>query len=275
MVRFLHLSAALLFTAACERAAPRPATQASEGAEPAVVGVASPQSDADTGRREPLHTISVADAPPGLPPRFSRPPGACTGEMHTSFDYVREPRFLDERERFRADSLVTRRSETLRIRTNQGLDLIFRDCRADSGDMYVQYVYYGRGPGARGHVLERRFYEGGDWLWIDDSTGVEESLASAPHFAPDSAHFAVANVDLHGSYTPNVFEVWEVRGSRIVRVVDVALGEQSGARDPVWISSREVRASRVELDSNSDEAVRGTLRASHTRGRWVVDDVRP
>ena len=172
-------------------------------------------------------------------------------------------------------SLVARNAETLRIRTRAGLDLSFRDCRADSGEMNVRYVYHGRGPGARGHLIERGFYEGGDWLWVDDSTGVAESLTRAPTFAPDSAHFAVANVDLDAGYSPNVFEVWEVRGSSIVRVLDVALGERSGASDPIWISAREVRAQRVELDANSDEAVRGTLRASHSRGRWVVDSVPP
>lgn len=226
-------------------------------------------------QRTPPVPLVVADAPQGLPPHFARDPGPCVGEMHEPFDYAGESRFVVERSRFAGDSTVARASETLRIQVRAGLTLIFRDCRADDGAMNVRYVYRGRGPNARGHLIERGFYEGGGWLWVSDSTGQETSFAAEPLFSQDSAHFAVANVDLEAGYTANVFEVWSVRGSEVSRVATVPLAENTGARNATWRDAANLRAERVELDGGGNEVVRMVLLARNRNGRWTVDSAPP
>ena len=228
--------------------------------------------------------IATADTPAASAPlpTYAHPPAACTGVMFPPFDYRGDSLFVAERVAMAAAGAVTREGPELRIVPGalggRNLPALrFRDCRADDGEMNVRFVYQGTGPAGRGHLLLRGHYEGADVLWVSDRTGVETVLPVLPVFAPDGAHFVIANADLEAGYTPNVFELWAVRGSDITRVVAVPMPATAGAAAPVWEDAGAVRADLVEAGGTpaGSTASRRALRLRRRGERWVLDTIPP
>lgn len=240
-----------------------------------IVSAACLRDSGQTPEHSPVVQLAASDSTPALQQDTYTTAPACIGDTLAAFDYAGDSVYIAERERYSRSASVERDAGELRITLRNGVILRLPDCRVDNGDRYISFRYLGTGPGGRGFLVEEGYYESSVIAWINDSTGNRTSLAAPPAYSRDSAYFAIANADLEAQYTPNLFEIWAVRGSDIVRVLNLPLGDHYGAEDPRWTEPRTVIVDRVELDSTWRLAVNARLRAVEGLGQWQVDTLPP
>src|SRR6185312_2095026 len=83
-----------------------------------------------------------------------------------------------------------RRGERLRLKLSGGRILTLRsrpeNCELDNVDRCVNYRFIVDLPSRHAFLVDKGYYEGGDILLIDDTTGRSTILPGLPIFGPDS-----------------------------------------------------------------------------------------
>src|SRR4051812_11990663 len=104
---------------------------------------------------------------------------------------------------------VQRVGLTLRIGTDGRTELVDD---TTEGDGYTRYRYHGYLAPLRSHVVEVRFYEGGNYQLIPISGGAGTVISAAPQPSPSGRRFATAVSDIESDYDPSGIEIWEMNG---------------------------------------------------------------
>ncbi len=165
---------------------------------------------------------------------------------------------------------ASRDGGTLRLTLSNNRQLAFVDCNAQS-ESWLQHEYHGLDAVGRGHLIAVSYYEGGVTQWVHAASGSVLSLASAPVFAPDGQHFAVANADLEAGYTDNVFAIYRVTDTGAEEVFREAGGDEYGAATPVWTNADTVTFTRVHRASTPGQLLHLAVTAMRDGDSWRVD----
>lgn len=134
------------------------------------------------------------------------------------------------------------------------------------GDRYgvgsVSHSYLGYLPALAQHLLEIQYYEGGDFLLVDATTGRRQEIPSLPRVSPDGRRFAVFSSAMD-TYASNALQIWRASetGLRLEWEAGIGRGDDAGVRggdgaewgprDVIW-TDRE--ALRVYLEVSGDRA---------------------
>ena len=122
-----------------------------------------------------------------------------------------EPRLL-------AAGRAERHGDDLVLIPAHGKRLSFTDHKlaCESGDEdCIGFALMGEFPKSNAWVVQRFFYEGGDFLLIDARSGRQTKLNGMPFFSPDGGSFLVTPYDEEGD-APNNLEIWRRDGDGAV-----------------------------------------------------------
>lgn len=180
------------------------------------------RSSADSVAAAPTDSAATAAAAssgsPSTPDHaaYARLRATVCDTMTNSFDCARaiEGRQLEDAED------AWRHGDTLRLALATGDTARFVD--QPGGQARSEYYsYQDAWPDAGLILLQKQYYEGSEYLLVDDSTGSRTRLPDWPLRSPDGRHFAVLSLDLVAGYGPNTLQVW-------------AMGEEGGEPERVW-----------------------------------------
>ena len=189
--------------------------------------------------------------------------------------------YLERREEYAAERLlavaergrVSRAGGVLTLQLAGGRRVSLADTIVDGG-AFRRFVYAGHLRDLGVHVVEVTFYEGGEYRVFHDRTGQEVTLAGAPIPSPDGTRFAVASVDLHAGYDPNVLEVWRVTPAGMTREYAIDGGDRWGPADVSWDGFARLRFVQERLADSVDggeDTVRTPSSLVRVEGRWGVE----
>ena len=105
---------------------------------------------------------------------------------------------------------VARSGDTLmlRLRTGDTVRLADRSSGEHPVRTYHSYQDHWAEPGL--YVIRKQYYEGSEFLLVDDSTGTKTRLPAWPVRAPSGGRFAVFSLDLVAGYGPNTLQIWTI-----------------------------------------------------------------
>lgn len=153
----------------------------------------------------------------------------------------------------RAGQAVERRGDTLLVRPTHGPEVRLATDTTDA-DRWVIYRYQGFLPDVGQHLVAAGFYEGGEYLLVDRTTGRRVDVPARPVVSPGGQRFVVASLDLEAGYGPNRIAVWRITAGGPMLEWSLDGGTAWGARDPVWITDDELHFTRVHAETSYEDA---------------------
>jgi hypothetical protein len=111
-------------------------------------------------------------------------------------------------------------------------------------------------------LLHRQYYEGDDYLLIQDTSGRQSELQDLPVISPDKSRLVTASNGISGGYNANGVQIWQLTkdGAVLEQSFDVKGWAPS---DPVWTNNEEIRLVKTFPGSHKKETV--VLRFSQQR----------
>ena len=138
---------------------------------------------------------------------------------------------------------ATRQGDTLFLALETADTVTLVDDSVEAGEVtYYSYQDHWRGDagGAGWFVVQKQYYEGSEYLVINDSTGERTTIPNRPLLAPDRERFAVLSLDLEAGYGPNVLQVWSLGGDGPERVWQTE-PDAWGPADGDWADATTLR----------------------------------
>jgi hypothetical protein len=89
-------------------------------------------------------------------------------------------------------------------------------CDADDAHHCTGFALMGDFPKSNAWVVQQFYYEGGDFLLVDDRSGRQIRLNGTPFFSSDGGRFLIAPYDDENDVGPNNLEIWRRDGDGAV-----------------------------------------------------------
>jgi hypothetical protein len=169
---------------------------------------------------------------------------------------------------------VARDTSHLTLRLLSGDSLVLSDSVVEGwGGRSYTYCDYLRAIGY--HFIHVQYWEGGDYLLVDATSGKSTYIPGVPAISPDGERFVVTSVDLEAGYGPTTVQVWKLRpDSPMLEWQLDPLSLQEGApTDSLWgisaarwVSPTLIHARREYLQSRLGELVV----IKHTAAGWAL-----
>jgi hypothetical protein len=134
-----------------------------------------------------------------------------------------------------AGGKVSRDRFQLRIQLPAGRTVVLRD-DTTAGMPYIRHRYTAYLKRIRSHLIELRRYEGGSYLLVDDSTGIQTRIPGVPVISPNVKRFVSMSFDMGAGYDPNLIEVWNVEARKPRKEFSFE-SESLGPSDAAWRDS--------------------------------------
>ena len=171
-----------------------------------------------------------------------------------------------------------RQGNRLILATTQGKPANFRDnaeaCGKGDVQHCVMFALTGVFPKSHAWVVEKFYYEGSDFLLVDDRSARQTKLNGMPVFSGDGGEFLVAPFDDEADVGPNNIEIWRRDGDSAVLEWAHPF-RQAYAEDPALPSLYTVRVTRwrgdrIDLALATERPVVGHWTGALTRngGAW-------
>lgn len=156
----------------------------------------------------PAHLLSPAPARAESDPRDTDPKTA-EGWDPSERDALEKPLLAASARPPAPGPRAWREGRILFLRTD-GSPLLRSFADVASGDLWEIYSYRGRLVDSPYHRIEVGSYEGGDFLLVDERSGLHLAVDADPVLSPDGRHFASASFDLEAGFVANRVSIWRV-----------------------------------------------------------------
>ncbi|RYU83842.1 hypothetical protein [Hymenobacter persicinus] len=141
---------------------------------------------------------------------------------------------------------VVRRRGQLLITLDNGKVVRLTNHDGDNPDTYAQYRFYGRIPALQSWLVEVTGWENGHTLLIEQTTGKQTRLWSAPVLAPDQLHFVTHKSGFIFD-DDNGLQYWAIRGHAPVKLWEYQL-ESWGPEEVRWINNTSIAIRQQRAD---------------------------
>ncbi|HKZ03297.1 MAG TPA: hypothetical protein VI750_06505 [Pyrinomonadaceae bacterium] len=164
---------------------------------------------------------------------------------------------------------VKRAGSSLRLQLRSGRSVSLRDFqkRGDEASV-VKYSFrdYLRDLGY--FLIHRQFYEGDDYLMIQDTTGRRYELQNVPVVSPDKRRLVTASNGISGGYNANALQIWRLtlRGMVLEQTIEP---NDWGPSDAEWIDNLTIRVMKNLPVSGESEAPKSDVTLRFRR-RWQI-----
>jgi hypothetical protein len=136
--------------------------------------------------------------------------------------------------------MVTRQGERLNFKLRTGGSLTLENSgNADDGSA-TKYSFRDHLPEIGYYLVHCQYYEGSEYLMINDRSGKRFKLQQIPAVSPDRRRIATASAGLFGCCGPNAVQVWRVTSGGLVleQTIEPKGWEPSDAE---WVDNRTIR----------------------------------
>jgi hypothetical protein len=166
-------------------------------------------------------------------------------------------------------SNLRRDGKTVRFEIAGGKTIQFND--HDQFDP-VSYSYVGLLESPALHVIERQYFEGSSFLFVDDRSGARTDSPGLPVPSPSGSRIVVTSIDLEAGYGPTVIAIWRLEPHGLVQEYfhDLAAANW-GPTNPRWVDDTSVAFRREGLGSVDVGSAELRLRG----GIWVLTESKP
>jgi hypothetical protein len=113
----------------------------------------------------------------------------------------------------RSESKAIHRGDILTIHTRS--KVVSFEGRPNAGDQTVLNTYLGFLDGIGYHLVNRRLWEGDDFVLVSDVSGEQTPMSAIPHASPSRKR--VVSVSASEAYNPNEIVVWLVTPERLTQ----------------------------------------------------------
>lgn len=165
---------------------------------------------------------------------------------------------------------VNRSGGQLRLKLTNGRWHTIRDFqRRNDEASTIKYSFRDYLPDIGYFLVHRQFYEGIDYLMIDERNGRRFALQELPVVSLDRQRLVTASNGIIGGYSPNSVQIWRVTRSGLV-LEQTIRPRGWGPSDAKWIDNQTIDLTKTfpaanESGSTSTEHVRLVL-----SGRWQI-----
>jgi hypothetical protein len=164
--------------------------------------------------------------------------------------------------------LAVRTRNGLRVRLRNGMWLTVKDFQkkgVEASVLKFSFRDYLRDIGY--FLLHRQYYEGDDYLLIQDTTGNKFELQDVPVISPDKQRLVTASNGISGGYNANGVQIWLLTRRGVV--LEQSFEPKGWApSNAVWTDNLGIRLVKTYPGSGDKEAVE--LRFSR---RWQMEPV--
>ncbi|OGC85492.1 MAG: hypothetical protein A2142_07545 [candidate division Zixibacteria bacterium RBG_16_48_11] len=156
---------------------------------------------------------------------------------------------IENRQLKKHSSYVWRSGDTLALKLESGDTLLLKNDRVDGEGTTVHYLrHYCRDLGY--FLVYRGYYEGFDYLLINDRTGKQTTLREIPVLSPDARRLVTTVTDLVADYLVNGIQIWRFTDHDLVLEWSFDSGGLIGYSNAVWADSATIGLYRVEWEGH-------------------------
>lgn len=164
---------------------------------------------------------------------------------------------------------VMRAGGQLRLKLGNGRWHTIRDYqRANDEASTIKYSFRDYLTDIGYFLIHRQFYEGIDYLMIDERNGRRFVLQELPVVSPDRRRLVTASNGIIGGYSPNAVQIWRVTKSGLVLEQTIRMRDW-GPSDARWIDNQTIDLTKTfpTVDESGMRTERVKLILS---GRWQI-----
>jgi len=184
-----------------------------------------------------------------------------------------------------AKDLAERKGDDLLLKPSGAPPITFTDHKAacDNGDAdhCDGFAFMGAFAKPRAMVVQQFFYEGSNFIFVDEASGKRIRLAAMPVFSPDGQRFLVAPYDLENDIGPNNLEIWRRDGDGAVlewaHTLAQTHSEDPSLPLPYQVKVRSWSGDRIALSLFTDVPEKRQWRGTLVRegGNWKLSAKSP
>lgn len=130
------------------------------------------------------------------------------GEARAEDLYAEEPKLMHS-----LGSRAERQAGVLTLHTRGG-DVSFRDisCEVTDANSCMRHRLVAYDPNHAAYAVRRNYYEGYDYEWVSETTGISVRIAGLPNYSPSGRTFVV--VEANEAYSFNGIQVWRTESGK-------------------------------------------------------------
>jgi hypothetical protein len=167
-------------------------------------------------------------------------------------------------------SAASRAGTNLQLKLRNGRSLPFKDFQKQGDEAsVVKYSFRNYLQDIGYFLLHRQFYEGNDYLMIQDTNGRKFELQDLPVISPDKLRLVTASNGISGGYNANAVQIWRL--SKGGMVLEQTISPKGwGPSDAEWTDNLTIRVSKSLPVTGESEAPKATA-TLRFRGRWRLE----
>jgi hypothetical protein len=143
-----------------------------------------------------------------------------------------------------------------------------KNIEGDAGVWYT-FIEYMKEYGY--YLIARSYYEGGDYIMINEKTGKETAINSLPIVSPDKSRFAIATMGGEAGYIPDEIQVYRFSDTDII--VEYKCDKMDwGPSDIQWIGNNKLKVLKNVTDESGTYGVIPPIPVKLVRSanKWVL-----
>lgn len=145
------------------------------------------------------------------------------------------------------DTSVKRVGDTLFLPIDNGNPVAMGNNNEDDGDAYVKFFYEGFMPEINCYCIRAGYYEGGDYVLLNRTTGTNIHVWGKPLMSPDKKQLICTSYDLEAGFIPNGYQLLGYNNGKL-EVLGEATLDEWGPGQVQWLDNNTLVAEHVKPD---------------------------
>lgn len=169
---------------------------------------------------------------------------------------------------------VARKGKALHLQLRDGKNLTVADTQPADEASIVKYSFRDYLSEIGYFLLHRQYYEGEEYVMLQDQTGKMFPLPNVPVVSPDKSRLATTFAGLSGGYSPNTVEIWLLTPAGLAQefTTHPRDWEPTGA---VWVDNATIRLT-TRTPPGADGNIRTqTVELKLRENKWMLGEPRP
>ena len=136
--------------------------------------------------------------------------------------------------------------------------------------MWYTYLLYI--PEIDSHLIRQDWYEGNQYILVNNETGSVQNIWSIPHISPQKDRITVTNKDMLAQFTVNGIQIFEIVSGNYVKQFEQRL-EKWGIDNPRWLNNDAFVADKyVHIRGDYGEKLAGKVTIKRVVDGWNIED---
>ena len=132
-----------------------------------------------------------------------------------------------------------KKNGVLEVRLLNNKKIFLKDSKTKSDDIeQIFYTYFGYLKEIDFHVIKVQHYETGEFILINNKTGVQTKIWGIPKISPDKNHLAIASNSFGYDIMPSGIQMWHIQDNKLILEWELK-GENWGADKLIWKNKNE------------------------------------